>query len=282
MNKIQILAARPQSMPSTALLACTTLNAGTCSSLGYSSVFAEEGSGVCSILFRTQPVGAGYVTSDIPNNIPRWSTLGFGGMNFHSCKQTCMFRNVPYKLQLQILRFDVKPSIYLCFGTDASRAVLKNGIRNGTIGREIGIVELMGYMNLKGIQRRGKFFSASSGPLFLKSSYLFLPEPLQFFQVMWDKTLNSYLVLLFSSSPPYLIIHYIWIILDVLPFSFNFSFHSPSSGLHLYSTAVLLQFLFIHLANIYWALTCQARHGTCLLRTCKSSGETTDQVMKVP
>lgn len=85
-----------------------------------------------------------------------------------------MFRNVPYKLQLQILRFGVKPSIYLCFGTDASRAVLKNGIRNGTIGGEIEIVELMGYMNLKGIQGRGKFFSVSSGPLFLKSFYLLL------------------------------------------------------------------------------------------------------------
>lgn len=53
----------------------------------------------------------------------------------------------------------MKPSIYLCFGTDAPRAVLKNGIRNETIGREIGIVELKGYMNLKGIQGRGKFFS---------------------------------------------------------------------------------------------------------------------------
>lgn len=86
-----------------------------------------------------------------------------------------MFRNVPYKLQLQILRFGVKTSICLCFGTDASGVVLKNGIRSGTIGREIGIVELMGYVNLKGIQGRGKFFSVSSGPLFLKSSYLFLP-----------------------------------------------------------------------------------------------------------
>lgn len=58
-------------MPSTALHVGTTLNAGTCSSLGYSSVFVEEGSGVCSTLFRIQPVGAGYVTSDIPSNIPR-------------------------------------------------------------------------------------------------------------------------------------------------------------------------------------------------------------------
>lgn len=69
-----------------------------------------------------------------------------------------MFKNVLCKFQLQILRFDEKPSIYLCSGTDASRAVLKNSIRNGTIGRETGIVELMEYMNLKGIQGRGNFF----------------------------------------------------------------------------------------------------------------------------
>lgn len=69
-----------------------------------------------------------------------------------------MFKNVPCTFQLQILRFDEKPSIYLCSGTDASRAVLRNSTRNGTIGREIGIMELMEYMNLKGIQGRGNFF----------------------------------------------------------------------------------------------------------------------------
>lgn len=58
-------------MPSTALHADTTLSAGTCSFLGYSLVFGEEGSGVCSILFRIQPVGTRYVTSDIPSSIPR-------------------------------------------------------------------------------------------------------------------------------------------------------------------------------------------------------------------
>lgn len=36
-----------------------------------------------------------------------------------------MFRNVPYKLQLQILRFGVKPSIYLCFGTECFQSSLK-------------------------------------------------------------------------------------------------------------------------------------------------------------
>lgn len=84
--------------------------------------------------------------------------LDLVGMNFHSCEQIYMFKNEPYKLHLQILRFGVKLTICLCSGTDASKAVLKNGIRNRTIGREIGIVELMGYMNLKGIQGRGKIF----------------------------------------------------------------------------------------------------------------------------
>lgn len=85
--------------------------------------------------------------------------LGFVRMNFHLCEQKWMLKNVPYKFQLQILKFGVKLNIYLCSGIDPSRAVLKNGIRNGTIGREIAVVQLLGYVNLEGVQVRGKFFS---------------------------------------------------------------------------------------------------------------------------
>lgn len=77
-------------------------------------------------------------------------TLGFVRMNFHLCEQKWMFKNVPYKFQLQILKFGVTLSIYLCSGSNPSRAVL---------GREIAIVQLLGYVNLKGIQGRGKIFS---------------------------------------------------------------------------------------------------------------------------
>lgn len=73
------------------------------------------------------------------------SSLGLVGMNIHVSSSE--FRNVPCKLQLQILRFHVKLS--------------KNGISNGAreIGRDVEIVRLAESMNLNGIEERGNFFS---------------------------------------------------------------------------------------------------------------------------
>ena len=71
--------------------------------------------------------------------------MGLVGMNIHVSSSE--FRNVPCKLQLQILRFHVKLS--------------KNGISNGAreIGRDVEIVRLAESMNLNGIEERGNFFS---------------------------------------------------------------------------------------------------------------------------
>lgn len=70
--------------------------------------------------------------------------MGLVEMNIHVSSSE--FRNVPCKLQLQILRFHVKLS--------------KNGISNGAreIGRDIEIVSLTKSMNLNGIEEKGNFF----------------------------------------------------------------------------------------------------------------------------
>lgn len=87
-------------------------------------------------------MGFSDVISNVHSNTSRWSRLGFVGMNFHLCEQKWMFKNVPSKFQLQILRFDVKLSIYLCSETDGSGAVLKSGIRKETVGRKMELCSL--------------------------------------------------------------------------------------------------------------------------------------------
>lgn len=103
-----------------------------------------------------------------------------------------------YTFQLQILKFDVKLSIYLCSRSNPSRAILKNGIRNGTIKREIGIVQSLGVYESKGREKIFLFgicFQMYLQSIISETCLLFSLLSIILLPVAMHKTLDSYLVL---------------------------------------------------------------------------------------
>lgn len=123
-----------------------------------------------------------------------------------------MFKNVPSKFQLQILRFDVKLSIYLCSETDGSGAVLKSGIRKETVGRKMELCSLWSIWIWKVYEEEGKLFlfdncfrmylqsfiSENCLPFFLLSIMLLPVAMAQNFELLFSS---------FSSLLSHLIIH---------------------------------------------------------------------------